>query len=85
MNKCVFKASEGFGTRVFYFRYSEPEQGVFDYETVWIYKDAELKDLVMGCHVSKIVILDNDVTIDSYLSQYLSESSFNKIKEQWNS
>jgi hypothetical protein len=84
VKRCVFKESEGLGARVFYFRYSEPEEGKFDYEAVWVYTDEDLKHLVMGCHVSNIVILDDSMTTERQMGDiYLTDESFRNIKDKW--
>jgi hypothetical protein len=75
MNRCIFVESIGFGAKVFYFRYSE-----YDKETVFIYSDEDLKNLVMGCDISQIIILDNSATMKY---EYLDPYSFNQVYKQW--
>ena len=84
INKCIFVKSMNFGGQVFYFRYSEPEKGKFDYDTVWVYADAQMKKMIMGCHVSKIIPLADNVNIDKFGgSRYVSTASFNKLHDVW--
>lgn len=83
MNRCVLKASHGTGTRVFYYRYNEPKTGVYDYDTVWLYFDKELKKLLEGCHVSQIVKVDDSHASDD--QGYLCEQAFIDIRKEWNS
>lgn len=88
MKKCIFGKSQNHGAKIFYFRYNEPEEGNYDYDYVWVYANDNRENLVMGCHVSQIIILDDDVKLDPCVGgccQYLSSWAFGKVYDEFSS
>ncbi len=82
--KCIFKQKHGYGARIFYYRFNEPEENKFDYEYVWVYLDKDLNNCVVGLHVSNIVKIQNNTQTELVGgSEYLTTEEFGKVHEEF--